>query len=254
MIDLSRRAFIGRAAGAAAALAIPIDLRQLATPASREMGGDASCVIVDLGEPGLQRESIAGFESALIDLQIPFARSRPTPDADVVIVPGALRMAPRVVHWLVGALDNGATVIVESAGVFADAHSREFRDHREMLSDVFALEIDAPASLWPVAGVPYVEYSWPVSVHVRDFSRAVAVRQHDGEVIGRVAGLPVAVHQCRGRGTLIFLGSPLGPALWAGDSEARRWVAGTAGTAMMAGTARTAAAAGPLVAVAWADS
>jgi hypothetical protein len=237
VIDLTRRAFIGRATAAAAALAMPTDLRRFARPVAREKRADASCVIVDLGEPGLQRESMAGFESALTDLQIPFARSRPTADADVVIVPGALRMPPRVAQWLVDALENGATVIVESAAVFADAQSREFRDHREMLHDLCGIQIDAPASLWPAEGVPYVEYTWPVSVRVRDFSRAVAVRQHEGEVIGRVAGLPVAVHQCRGSGTLIFLGSPLGPALWSGDAEARRWLSGTAGTADRARTA-----------------
>jgi hypothetical protein len=34
--------------------------------------------------------------------------------------------------------------------------------------------------------------------------------------------VPVALMRRVGRGTLLFLGSPLGPALWADDAEARR--------------------------------
>ena len=45
-----------------------------------------------------------------------------------------------------------------------------------------------------------------------------------GEVIAWVDGLPVALKRPGGRGNLIFLGSPLGPALWAGDAQARRWL------------------------------
>ena len=37
-------------------------------------------------------------------------------------------------------------------------------------------------------------------------------------------GLPVALKRPSGRGRLMFLASPLGPALWAGDSEARGWL------------------------------
>jgi hypothetical protein len=40
-----------------------------------------------------------------------------------------------------------------------------------------------------------------------------------------VDGLPVGLKRPWGRGKLIFLGSPLGPALWVGDLQARRWLA-----------------------------
>src|SRR5439155_624334 len=36
--------------------------------------------------------------------------------------------------------------------------------------------------------------------------------------------VPVALKRPGGRGNLIFLGSLLGPALWAGDAQARRWL------------------------------
>lgn len=71
-------------------------------------------------------------------------------------------------------------------------------------------------------GIPYIDYTWPCAVKVRDFSRIVPVRS--GTVIAAVDDFPVAIKRRAGRGTLIVLGSPLGPALWAGDAEARRWV------------------------------
>jgi hypothetical protein len=36
--------------------------------------------------------------------------------------------------------------------------------------------------------------------------------------------MPVALKKRVGKGTLIFLGSPLGPALGASDLEARHWL------------------------------
>jgi hypothetical protein len=74
--------------------------------------------------------------------------------------------------------------------------------------------------------MPYIAYSWPASAQIRDFSRVVPLGRRSegaGEIIARVDGLPVALKRRLGRGDLIFLGSPLGPALWAGDAEARRW-------------------------------
>lgn len=224
MIDLSRRAFVGRAAATVAALALPLDLRRIG---ARPLGGTIeplACAIVDLGDHAVLRESITGFESALKEASIPFARSHPARETPLVIVPGALRIPSRAARLLSDSLENGATVILESGAVFATLQSREFLDHREMLRAVFAIEIDAPMSLWPADGIPYIDYTWPVRVKVRDFSRVVPVRHHGGEVIARAGGVPVAVHQCQGRGTLIFLGSPLGPALWSGDREARRWL------------------------------
>ena len=229
MIPLSRRAFIGRAAATAAALVLPVDLRRIATN-SLGNADPATCAILVSGEDQLS-ESLAGFESALRNSDTPFTRSLPAHEPPIVIVPGAVRIPPRAARQMTEALDEGATVILESGAVFAAADSRELRDHREMLRDVFGIQIDAPTSLWPAEGIPYVEYTWPTAVRVRDFSRVIPVRQHDGEVIGRAAGQPVAVHRCQGRGTLIFLGSPLGPALWAGDVEARLWLQAVVGSA-----------------------
>ena len=91
-----------------------------------------------------------------------------------------------------------------------------------------SVAIGVPVQLWSAhtssQGIPYVDYSWPHSAKVRDFSRVVPLGPQAGDVIAWVDGLPVALKRQDGRGTLLFLGSPLGPALWAGDAEARRWL------------------------------
>lgn len=77
-----------------------------------------------------------------------------------------------------------------------------------------------------------MDYVWPTPAKVRDFSRAVPVSTGASsvttrsmcEVIGWIDGWPVAAKRKVGKGTLVFLGSPLGPALWSGDREAHRWL------------------------------
>jgi hypothetical protein len=59
---------------------------------------------------------------------------------------------------------------------------------------------------------------------MRDFSRVVPPGDQPGEIIAWAGDLPVALRRRVDAGTLIYLGSPLGPALWAGDVQARRWL------------------------------
>jgi len=59
---------------------------------------------------------------------------------------------------------------------------------------------------------------------VRGFTRVIPVSAKLGEVIGWAGSLAVASKRPVGRGMLIFLGSPLGPALRASDPEARSWL------------------------------
>lgn len=96
-----------------------------------------------------------------------------------------------------------------------------------MLRDAFQVHIESPIDLWPEAkgsAIPYVHFTWPVAATVRDFSRVAPLASGAGEIIARVHGLVVGLKRRFGRGNLIVLGSPLGPALWAGDIEARQWL------------------------------
>jgi hypothetical protein len=73
--------------------------------------------------------------------------------------------------------------------------------------------------------VPYVDLVWPHSARIRDFSRMVPVAAKPGDlVVGYVEGLPVALRRRVGKGALLYLGSPVGPALLAGDAEAHTWL------------------------------
>ena len=115
-------------------------------------------------------------------------------------------------------------MILESGAGFAS--EAEFRAHRAVLRDSLDVQVEAPVPLWRPGepGIPYVDFTWPFPTKIRDFSRVVPLASQAGGIIARVDGLPVALRRRSGRGTLVFLGSPLGPALWAGDAEAGRWL------------------------------
>jgi len=103
--------------------------------------------------------------------------------------------------------------------------SRDFREHRDALRDLLGLHVEPPRPfVRERMRVPYVEFRWPTSVLLRDFGAIVPVGAHNDDCIARVEDTIVALARRRGRGMLIFIGSPIGPALWAGDAEARRWL------------------------------
>src|SRR5216117_2175216 len=227
-MGITRRRFLGYTAGVVTAglRGLPLD------PRSRRY------VLLDLHERGCFRESVSGFESALTSAGAQWMRAdarwmSPSRCA-VLIVPAALEIPPPVVRVIVSCLQAGAGVIFESGAGFAT--DREFRAHRVVLRDYLQVHIEEPVELWPENSsqrIPYVDYTWPRPAKVRDFSRVVPLGRQEGggEVIAWVDGLPVALKRSSGRGRLIFLGSPLGPALWAGDAEARRWLFDCLGTA-----------------------
>ena len=111
-------------------------------------------------------------------------------------------------------------MLLESGAGFAGESA--FRVHRDGLRN--AVQVHIEAVRFRSLGVPYVDYVWPYPTKIRDFSRVVPIGDQRGEIIARVDGLPIGLKRKVGAGTLIFLGSPLGPALWAGDSEARQWL------------------------------
>lgn len=218
-MGITRRRFLGYTTGVVTA-----GLWRLPLDSTRRR-----CVLLDLKEGCGLSESIAGYEFALTSAGAIFTRtdeqsSSPTRCA-VLIVPAAVEIPPPAVRAILSCLHAGASVILESGAGFAA--DREFRTHRAVLRDYLQVHIGEPLDLWPDNSsqrIPYVDYTWPRPAQVRDFSRVVPLGRQAGEVIARVDGLPVALKRSSRRGRLIFLGSPLGPALRAGDAEARRWL------------------------------
>lgn len=210
-MDVTRREFLWCAATTATVAAFaPRSRRRRAS-----LGGE--CVLLDLGEHCALRESLAGYEAALAGL--------PTVAGSVLIVPAALAIAGAPARRIVRHVEEGGTLILESGATFAAPASAEFRAHRDDLRELLGLDIAPPRPLARKGmRVPYVEFRWPSPTLVRDFSAVVPVDASDGTCIARVEDTAVAVARRRGRGLLIFLGSPIGPALWSGDGEARRWL------------------------------
>ncbi len=248
-IRVSRRHFLCTAVGAGAGLA-SVARGQAFSMAGRSPAalpqGQLDCVLVDLEDGCRLRESLAGYEAALSRTHFRFLRVAPhqMPPAPVVIVPGCAGLAPNVAEMLRSSAESGALVLVESGAAYAEPP--EFEAHRAALDLHFGLKVEAPVDLWSdgreevsalprhtegrrgKAGrphVPFVDYNWPIAVKVRDFSHIVPLRNSvlNGESIGWAQGRPMAARQSIGRGSLVFLGSPLGPALRYGDREAERW-------------------------------
>lgn len=196
-MGMSRRQFVGCAAGVVGGLA----QRPFVSEPTPRWG------VLDLGRHCSLRESVAGYASVGL--------------SRVLIVPAAVELPPPALRTIARCLQAGGTVLLESGAAFATAAA--FGVHRDVLRTHFQIHIAAPVHLWP-RGTPYVDYTWPYRAQLRDFSRVVPLDRPAGEVVAWADGLPVALKRRAGPGTLVFLGSPLGPALWAGDAEARRWV------------------------------
>ncbi|HLZ46994.1 MAG TPA: hypothetical protein VKQ05_15060 [Gemmatimonadales bacterium] len=199
-MNLSRREFVAYTA----AIGLPANVRP---PAARH-----GCVILPVRGQCSLPESATGYARALADV-----------NASLLVIPAVLEIPQNLQALIAQRLQTRGTVLVESGAGFSAGTA--FNRHRDSLREVIDVAVGAPVNLWRgAAGVPYVDYTWPHAATIRDFSQAVAVPAQSGDVIANAAGLPVALRRRIGSGTLIFLGSPLGPALWAGDAEARRWV------------------------------
>jgi hypothetical protein len=202
---LSRREFLACAAGAVS----------VGSPRWRPVAVEQAwpaCILPVDGQCSLP-ESVAGYQSVLAGRR----RGR------LMIVPAVLELPARHARMITQSANAGWTVIVECGAGFADHLT--FRRHQRALREGLNIDIRDPVDLWSnPRRAPYVDYTWPGRAKVRDFSRVVPMGDQPGAIVAWADGVPVALRRQVGLGTLIVLGSPLGPALWAGDAEARRWL------------------------------
>jgi hypothetical protein len=70
---------------------------------------------------------------------------------------------------------------------------------------------------------PYVDYVWPVRTKIREFAVTKLAPTPGDHVIATFLGAPVGLRRRVGNGTLVTLGSPLGPLFLSGDVDAARW-------------------------------
>lgn len=130
------------------------------------------------------------------------------PATRVIVVCGAGATARARAPELFRRARNGAWIVWENS---------PSADPSATLQHVFGISIKPPSK----TGL-YVRYVWPHSVLTRSFVTAVPVPFSASEIIADCAGIPVAVKRRIGRGGIVFLGSMLGPNLYAGEPEARQ--------------------------------
>lgn len=206
-MPMSRREFLGRAALGSAALGLAVpSLAQLAPLGAVD---EPRCSILDLGAGCILRESLDGYRARM---------PATLPRVPVLIVPAALSIPAREVERC---LQSGGMVVYETGAAFA--HPSRFGRHADMLMDALGIQIAPPVALWP-RRTPYVDFTWPAAIKVRDFSRLVPLESRYGEAIATADGFIAGIRSTVGGGTLVVLGTPLGPALLAGDEQAERWL------------------------------
>jgi len=186
-------------------------------------------VLLDLGQHCSLGESLAGYAAAL-GAGVLRSDATSVPRSKTLIVPAAVRIPPAALDAIATCLDDGGRVILESGAGFTN--ETDFAAHRAVLRERFDVHVERRVDLWSNAigsAIPYIDFTWPMRTKVRDFSRVVPIASGSGKVIAGVRGRSVAIRQCNGRGTLVVLGSPIGPSLWTGDAEAKRWLMASVG-------------------------
>jgi hypothetical protein len=240
---ISRRDFLSVAGAVATLVPLRSDGFRTSDPGPEF---DVGCALIDLGDQCALRESLRGFQAALADKYHAASRTDLTSlgRCRFAVVPGVGMLDPPLAPALSGLLQSGTVLLLESGAGFLSAP--KFAVHQAALHRYFDVAIDRPLDLWSDAvddrprgnrprqparngrdecqRIPYVHYQWPTQTTVRDFSRAMPVSAGTGHVIGKIGDVPVAWKTRVGNGTLIVLGSPIGPSLGAGDSDARNWL------------------------------
>jgi len=198
------------------------------------------CALLNLGDDCVLPESLLGYQRALTatpwrlaqfeDAKLPACRN--------VIVPAAGCLSEFTAERILRCLNGGTNVLLESAAGFGD--SSRFAGQQRILRDYFDVIIEPPINLWSPQRdcnsitqnldgrvesfvdhrAPYIDYVWPAILSLRDFSKVIPIRAAQSEVIAHCDSQPVAVKKALAQSTLVFLGSPLGPGLHAGEPEA----------------------------------
>ena len=221
-MDLTRREFLGYTVGAMSLMGAPLPQLSPASAAERRLKKWR----VFSSNQSVLPESSAGYRAVIPPRRYkfePWEQPDSMTDCSLVIMSSVCVLPEKLAERLRSCLQRGTTVIVESGAGFAS--HLEFRKHRRSLREGLGLHVAAPVNLWsPPRATPYVDYTWPTRTRVRDFTRLIPPAEQPGEIIAWADDLPVALRRRVGSGTLIYIGSPLGPALLMDDIEAIRWL------------------------------
>lgn len=204
---LSRRQLLASAASASVAATV--------TAAQPRAAEHSNLLLLSDPNP-IATESALGYQRLLGHQQRPFefAKELDFPRPRYLILPGARVVSGALGSQLYQYAAAGTWLIFESGLCFAS--STDIRTQRQILQDFFSIRIDPPSNLGQRT---YVHYHWPVHAMVPDFSEFVRVSKADADPIAKIHGEVVGIRKRIGRGGIVFLGSPLGPGLFAEDRE-----------------------------------
>jgi hypothetical protein len=176
------------------------------------------------GTPGVQFRKVGEAEAPPFS---DYGEKYSLRTSQLVIIPGALMDSLDLATTIRRLACGGMTILYESGAAYAAP--KAFEAEQCLLQDYFGLPVEAPQELWPArAGTGrlcYVRYHWPTRAMIRDFSRVIAVSRQAASSSSHIAYIgtaPIAGRRPIGKGTFIYLGSPLGPHVGFGDPEAHR--------------------------------
>jgi hypothetical protein len=168
----------------------------------------------------LSLESAMGFRH-LVSRNLPatsFASGR-TASGSLIIAPGIRWMSLAIAADLADRIHQGAWVILESGLAFSSRI--ESKHQSDLLEKVFGLQLLPPVKVGKnPAAATYLEYTRPIHRLVRTFEAITPVRCDQSEALARLGEHSVCIRKQIGDGTLVFLGSMLGPGIGAEEREA----------------------------------
>jgi hypothetical protein len=138
-----------------------------------------------------------------------------------IVLPGVRALSTTLAASLHKSAAAGSWLIFESGLCFAS--KRETEIQRGVLAEVFDITIDGTRSTQRggASARSYVHYRWPLPAMAPDFTEWAAIKYADADAIAAFHNEVVAIRRRIGRGGIVFLGSPLGPGLFAADRESQ---------------------------------
>jgi hypothetical protein len=240
-MKVSRREFVNTAGCAAAAGLCALPSFGFAAASNPDARTSAGCTLLDLESNCALPESLAGMRTALGGEYRRVAEIAFDGTDSVVVVPAAGAVQAETFDSVRKLIEHGTTVLWESGAAFLEPS--DFARQQALTLEHFGVSMAQPIDVWSRSAsqrlnaeaknqsarnvraigherVPYVEFRWPRETRIRDFSRAIPVSAAKGQAIAHWGEIPIAWRKSLGAGTLIFVGSPIGPALYSGDSDA----------------------------------
>ena len=138
----------------------------------------------------------------------------------IILAPGIRNIRAQTCAELLQRVRCGARLFFESGGCFSSA--QECADQADILNRAFGLGVLPPIRTAEISGrsPTYVSYSWPEQKSVRSYHAITPLVCDKSEAIAHFHGHVVCARKTIGRGGVVYLGSMLGPALYAEDREA----------------------------------